>query len=84
MLHDLEIPGVGIYPRAKKILSAVKNPPASAGGIGDSGSIAGLGKSPGGGNGNPLQDSCLGNPIDGGARHTAIHGIVKSQTQVSN
>ena len=45
----------------------VKNPPANAGGARDSGSIPGLGKSPGEGNGNPLQYSCLGNPMDGGA-----------------
>ena len=42
----------------------VKNPPANAG---DSGSIPGLGRSPGGGNGNPLQYSCLENPMDKGA-----------------
>ena len=47
-------------------------------------SILGSGKSPGGGNGNPLQDSCLGNPMDGGAWHSAVYGIVKSQTQVRN
>ena len=40
----------------------VKNPPASAGDAGDSGSVPGLGRSPGGGNGNALQYSCLGNP----------------------
>ena len=45
----------------------VKNPPASAGDAGDTGSIPGSGRSPGGGNGNPLQDSCLRNPMDRGA-----------------
>ena len=44
--------------------SAVKNPPANAG---DAGSIPGLGRSPGEGNGNPLQYSCLGNPMHKGA-----------------
>ena len=44
--------------------SVVKNPPANAA---DIGSILGLGRSPGGGNGNPLQYSCLGNPMDRGA-----------------
>ena len=44
--------------------SVVKNPPANAGAPGDSGSIPGLGRSPGGGNGNPLQYFCLGNPTD--------------------
>ena len=47
--------------------SVVKNPPVNAGDIGDVGSIPGLGKSPGEGNGNPLQYSCLGNPMDRGA-----------------
>ena len=44
----------------------VKNPPANAGDIRDMGSIPGLGRSPGGGHGNPLQYSCLDNPMDGG------------------
>ena len=41
----------------------VKNPPVSAGEVGDAGSIPGLGRSPGGGHGNPLQCSCLNNPM---------------------
>ena len=45
----------------------VKNPPASAGDIKDAGSIPGSERSPGGGNGNPLQYACLENLIDGGA-----------------
>ena len=45
----------------------VKNPPASAGGIRDAGSVPGSGRSPGGGHGNPLQYSCLENPMDRGA-----------------
>ena len=44
----------------------VKNPPANAGDIKDAGSISGSGRSPGGGNGNPLQYSCQGNPMRGG------------------
>ena len=47
--------------------SVVKNPPANAGEVGDAGSIPGLGRSLGGGNGNPLQYSCLRNPMDRGA-----------------
>jgi len=50
--------------------SVVKNPPANAG---DLGSIPGLGKSPGGGNGNPLQYSCLGNLMDRGAWRATVH-----------
>ena len=45
----------------------VKNPPADAGDIRDMGSIPGLGRSPGGGHSNPLQYSCLENPVDRGA-----------------
>ena len=44
-----------------------KNPPVNAGDIRVTGSIPGLGRSPGGGQGNPLQNSCLGNPMDRGA-----------------
>jgi len=49
------------------LCKTVKNLPASAGDIRDAGSIPGWGRSPGGGNGNPLQYSCLENPMDGGA-----------------
>ena len=55
----------------------VKNPPANAG---DVGSIPGSGRSPGGGHGNPLQYSCLENPMDRGASWATVHGITKSQT----
>ena len=58
----------------------VKNPPASAGDIRDMGSIPGLGRSPGGGPGNPLQYSCLENSMDRGAWWATVHGIAKSQT----
>ena len=57
--------------------SAVKNLPASAG---DRGSIPGLGKIPGGGNGDLLQYSCLGNPMDRGAWRLQSRGLQKSQT----
>ena len=45
--------------------------------------IPGLGRSPGEGNGNPLQYSCLENPMDGGAWWATVHGVAKSQTQLS-
>ena len=51
---------------------------------GDVGSIPGLGRSPGGGHGNPLQYSCLENPIDRGAWQATVHGVAKSQTGLSN
>ena len=49
----------------------------------DAGSIPGLGRSPGGGNGNLLQYSCLNKSRDRGARQAAVHGVAKSQTRVS-
>ena len=59
----------------------VKNPSANAGDIRDSGLILGSGSSPGGGHGNPLQYSCLGNPMDGRAWWATVHGVTKSWTQ---
>ena len=56
----------------------VKNLPVNAVDAGDTGSIPGLGRSPGGGNGNPLQDSCLENPMDRGAWWAAVHGVEES------
>ena len=53
---------------------------ASACNAGDPGLILGLGRSPGEGNGNPLQYSCLGNPMDGGAWWPTVHGVAKSWT----
>ena len=61
--------------------SAVKNLPPNAGSVG---SIPGSGKSPGGGNGNPLQYSCLENSMDRGASGVAIHGVSRSWTRLSD
>ena len=58
----------------------VKNPPANAGDIRNEGSIPGLGRSPGERNGNPLQYSCLENPMDRGAWQATVHKISKSRT----
>ena len=52
----------------------------SSGDIRDMGLIPGLGRSPGGGHGTPLQSSCLENPMDGGAWQTAVHGVTESDT----
>ena len=60
----------------------VKNLPASVGDIRDMGSIPGSGRSPGEGNGNPLQYSCLENPMDRGAWRATVHGVAQSQTQL--
>ena len=57
---------------------------ASASNMGDLGSIPGLGRFPGEGNGNPLQYSCLENPMDGGAWWATVHGVAKSRTQLSD
>ena len=54
--------------------SVVKNPPATTG---DVVSLAGLGRSPGEGNGNPPQYSCLGNSMDRGSWQTIVHGVTK-------
>ena len=57
---------------------------ASACKVGDPGLIPGSGRSSGVGNGNPLQYSCLGNPMDRGAWWPTVHGVAKSQTQLSD
>ena len=51
---------------------------------GDPGLIPGLGRFPGKGNGNPLQYSCMENPMDGGAWQVTVSGVAKSQTRLSN
>ena len=57
---------------------------ASAGNAGDPGSIPGSGRSPGEGNSNPLQYSCLENPMEGEAWYTTVHGVTKSRIRLSN
>ena len=61
----------------------VKNPPVNAGDLRDVGSILGSGSSPGEGNGNPLQYSCLENPMDRGAWQATVHRVAKSWTGLS-
>ena len=58
----------------------VKNLPANAGDIRDMGSTPGSGRSPGEGKGNPRQDSCLENPMDGGAWWATVHRVTNCQT----
>ena len=55
----------------------VKNPPTNAGNIRDTGLTSGLGRFPGGGDGNPLQYSCLENPMDRETWWATVHGITK-------
>ena len=64
--------------------TAVKNLPASAGETGDVGAIPGLGRSPAGGHGNPLQFSCLENPMNRGAWRVTVKRVTKSQTWLSS
>ena len=61
----------------------VKNPPANAEDTRDEGSIPGLGRSPGEGNGSPLQYSCLENSMDRRAWWATVHGATKSRTRLS-
>ena len=61
----------------------VKNPPANAGDVRDTGSIPELGRSPGGENDNPLQYSCLENSTDRGTWRATVHGAAKSRTRLS-
>ena len=67
-------------PTQSKVVLVVKNPPVNAGDIRDLDSIPGSRRSPGGGHGNPLQCSCLENPMDKGACQAIVHRVAKSQT----
>ena len=68
------------FPRGR----VVNNPPANAGNTRDTGLIPGSGRSPGEGNGNPLQYSCLENSVDRGVRWATVHRVAKSWTRLSN
>ena len=63
--------------RASQMTLVVKNLPANVGDPRDVGSIPGSERSPGGGNGNPVQCSCLGNPMDKGDWQATVHGVSK-------
>ena len=65
-----------------QVALVVNNPPVNTGDAGDVGSIPGSGRSSGEGNGNPLQYSCLENPMDREAWQTIVHGVANSQTQL--
>ena len=69
-----------IWLSASQVALMVDSPPASAEDIRDLGSIPGLERYPGEGNGNPLQYSCLENPMDRGVWWTTVHRVAKSQT----
>ena len=69
--------------RTSPVALVVKNPPVNVGDIRDVGLIPGPGRSPGEGHGNPLQYSCLENPLDRGAWQATVHMVAKSQTRLT-
>ena len=71
-----------IYKWVFQVALVVKNLSANEGDVKEAGSIPELGRSPGEGNGNPLQHSCLENPMDRGTWRAALHGISQSQTRL--
>ena len=73
-----------IHPRAFPTAQTVKILPANAGDLRDAILIPGSRRSPGEGNGNPLQYSCLGNPMARGAWWATAHRVAKSQTQLND
>ena len=89
VLYHLGSPGTNKYYLipliqrwASQVALVVKNPLANAGDITDAVSTSGLGRSPGGGHGNPLQYSCLENSMDRGAWWLTAHRVAMSQTQL--
>ena len=77
--------GVSVLTNVDEFHPGKHNPGGSDGEeSGDLGSIPGTGKSPGEGNCNPLQYPCLENPMDRGAWRATVHGVTKSQTQLSD
>ena len=74
----------GIWNWTSQVVFVVKTPPANAGDARDVGSVPELGRSPGGGNGNTLQYSCLKNSMGRGAWQSTACGASRSQTQLSD
>ena len=74
---ELHLPTTEDFPGGSEVKASACN-------VGDVGSIPGLGRSPGEGNGNALQYSCLENPKDGGAWWATVHGVSKSQIRLSD
>ena len=80
-LKCLQPPSCTFTLRLQQVALVVKNLPANAGDIRDAGLILRSGRSPGGGHGNPLQSSCLENPLDRGAWQATVHGTAKRLTR---
>ena len=73
---------LSFFRRVSQVALVVKNMPINAGDPVDSGLTPGLGRSPGGGNGNPAQYSCLENLMDRGAWQDSVHRVTKSWTRL--
>ena len=71
-----------LFKSVSQVALVVKNLPANAEDVRDTGLIPGLGRSPGGGHGNLLQYSCLENPTDRGAWRATVHGVAESRTRL--
>ena len=82
VLRNLEIMSTRNYGRASQVALVVKNLPANAREVRDAGSIPGSGRSPGGGHGNPLQHSCLENPMEREAWQATVHRVTQSQIRL--
>ena len=82
VLRNLEIMLTRNYGRASQVGLVVKNLPANAREVRDAGSIPGSGRSPGGGHGNPLQHSCLENPMEREAWQATVHRVTQSQIRL--
>ena len=70
------------HQRASQVAKVVKNPTANVGDVSNAGLIPGLGRSPGGGHGKPLQYSCLENAMNREAWQTTVHGVIKLDFQL--
>ena len=73
-----------IFTGPSQVVLVAKNLPARAGDVRDVGLIPGSGRSPGGGQGNPPQNSCLENPMDKEGWKATAHGVTESQTELSD
>ena len=73
---------IEVIKRASQVALVANNLSANAGDTRDMGTVPGSGRSSGGGNGSPLQYSCLENPTDRGAWWAIVHGVAKGQTQL--
>ena len=79
-IYRLPFQFVDYFLKVSQVALVVKKLSASADDVREVSSVRGLGRSPGGGHGNPLQYSCLENPMDRGAWEATVHGVAKSRT----